>query len=69
VIHLTGTPFHAGIYLVAAASACLLQDYPPISRPIQLLCLCRLLIDGDHFINNGNWMWLSCSAFFNQYYR
>jgi cryptochrome len=29
----------------------------------------RLLIDGDHFINNGNWMWLSCSAFFNQYYR
>ncbi len=29
----------------------------------------RLLIDGDHFINNGNWQWLSCSAFFSQYFR
>jgi cryptochrome len=29
----------------------------------------RLLIDADHFINTGNWMWLSCSAFFAQYYR
>eukprot|EP00891_Asterochloris_glomerata_P003329 jgi/Astpho2/3329/e_gw1.00054.36.1_t len=29
----------------------------------------RLLIDDDYFINNGNWMWLSASAFFFQYYR
>ena len=29
----------------------------------------RLLVDADHFVNNGNWMWLSCSAFFSQYYR
>lgn len=29
----------------------------------------RLLIDGDHFINNGNWQWLSCSAFFSQFFR
>ncbi|XP_057837998.1 (6-4)DNA photolyase isoform X1 [Cryptomeria japonica] len=29
----------------------------------------RLLIDSDWAINNSNWMWLSCSAFFSQYYR
>lgn len=29
----------------------------------------RLLIDGDWSINNANWMWLSCSAFFSQYFR
>ena len=29
----------------------------------------KLLIDGDFFINNGNWQWLSCSNFFYQYYR
>lgn len=29
----------------------------------------ELLLDADHFINAGNWMWLSASAFFNQYYR
>eukprot|EP00850_Spirogloea_muscicola_P021010 SM000233S07981 [mRNA] locus=s233:104774:108110:+ [translate_table: standard] len=29
----------------------------------------RLLIDGDWSINNGNWMWLSASAFFHQYHR
>lgn len=23
----------------------------------------------DHFLNAANWMWLSASAFFNQYYR
>ena len=26
----------------------------------------RLLIDADWAINNGNWMWLSCSSFFYQ---
>ncbi|RRT54262.1 hypothetical protein B296_00032250, partial [Ensete ventricosum] len=26
----------------------------------------RLLIDSDWAINNGNWLWLSCSAFFYQ---
>ncbi|XP_027344568.1 (6-4)DNA photolyase isoform X2 [Abrus precatorius] len=29
----------------------------------------RLLIDSDWAINNGNWMWLSCSSFFYQYNR
>lgn len=29
----------------------------------------RLLIDSDWAINNGNWLWLSCSSFFYQYYR
>ncbi|XP_060172789.1 (6-4)DNA photolyase isoform X1 [Lycium barbarum] len=29
----------------------------------------RLLIDSDWSINNGNWMWLSCSSFFYQYNR
>ncbi|XP_071712269.1 (6-4)DNA photolyase-like [Rutidosis leptorrhynchoides] len=29
----------------------------------------RLLVDSDWAINNGNWLWLSCSAFFYQYHR
>ncbi|KAF5957123.1 hypothetical protein HYC85_004348 [Camellia sinensis] len=29
----------------------------------------RLLIDSDWAINNGNWLWLSCSSFFYQYNR
>ncbi|KAJ4718316.1 (6-4)DNA photolyase [Melia azedarach] len=29
----------------------------------------RLLIDSDWEINNGNWLWLSCSSFFYQYNR
>ncbi len=29
----------------------------------------RLLLDADWAINNGNWLWLSASAFFHQYYR
>jgi cryptochrome len=29
----------------------------------------RLLIDSDWAINNGNWMWLSCSSFFYQFNR
>lgn len=29
----------------------------------------QLLIDHDHALNAANWMWLSCSAFFNQYFR
>ncbi|CAH8337536.1 unnamed protein product [Eruca vesicaria subsp. sativa] len=29
----------------------------------------RLLIDSDWAINNGNWMWLSCSSFFYQALR
>ena len=29
----------------------------------------RLLVDDDWAVNNGNWMWLSCSSFFYQYYR
>jgi cryptochrome len=27
------------------------------------------LLDADWAINNGNWMWLSCSCFFYQYFR
>lgn len=29
----------------------------------------RLLIDADHSLNACNWMWLSCSAFFHQFFR
>lgn len=29
----------------------------------------RLLVDADFFVNNGNWMWLSASQFFFQYFR
>ena len=29
----------------------------------------RLLVDADYFVNNGNWMWLSASAFFSQFFR
>ena len=29
----------------------------------------RLLIDADWALNSGNWMWLSASAFFHQYFR
>jgi cryptochrome len=27
------------------------------------------LLDGDYALNNANWMWLSASAFFTQYFR
>jgi cryptochrome len=29
----------------------------------------ELLLDADWSINTGNWMWLSCSAYFYQYFR
>jgi len=29
----------------------------------------ELLIDADYAVNHGNWMWLSCSCFFYQYFR
>jgi hypothetical protein len=29
----------------------------------------RYLLDADWALNNGNWMWLSASAFFHQYFR
>ena len=29
----------------------------------------ELLLDADPAINAGNWMWLSCSCFFYQYFR
>ena len=29
----------------------------------------RYLLDADWSLNNGNWMWMSCSAFFHQYFR
>jgi cryptochrome len=29
----------------------------------------RLLLDADWALNNGNWMWLSASAFFHQFFR
>lgn len=30
---------------------------------------CMLCHLQDHFLNAANWMWLSATAFFNQYYR
>lgn len=29
----------------------------------------KLLLDSDWALNNANWMWLSASAFYHQYYR
>ena len=29
----------------------------------------KLLLDADWSLNAGNWMWLSASAFFHQYFR
>ena len=29
----------------------------------------ELLVDADWALNNGHWMWLSCSCFFYQYFR
>ena len=29
----------------------------------------RELVDADWALNNGNWMWPSCSCFFYQYFR
>jgi len=29
----------------------------------------RELVDADWALNSANWMWLSCSAFFHQYFR
>jgi cryptochrome len=29
----------------------------------------RLLVDADWALNSGNWMWLSASAYFHQYFR
>jgi len=29
----------------------------------------KYLLDGDWSVNTGNWMWLSASAFFHQYFR
>jgi len=29
----------------------------------------ELLLDGDWALNAGNWLWLSASAFFHQYFR
>jgi cryptochrome len=29
----------------------------------------ELLLDSDYALNNANWMWLSASAFFSQYFR
>jgi cryptochrome len=29
----------------------------------------ELLVDADWSLNSANWMWLSCSAFFSQYWK
>ena len=29
----------------------------------------KVLLDADYFLNTGNWLWLSASAFFSQYFR
>jgi cryptochrome len=29
----------------------------------------KLLVDGDWSLNRANWMWLSCSSFFYQFFR
>lgn len=29
----------------------------------------KLLVDADWSINNGNWLWMSCSRFYYQYFN
>lgn len=29
----------------------------------------KYLLDADYALNNANWMWLSCSSFFSQYWK
>ena len=43
------------------------MDYPKSTRKFQVFE--ELLLDADWSLNAGNWMWLSASAFFHQYFR
>lgn len=57
-------------HLARHAVACFLtrgdlwQSWEQGARVFELL-----LLDADWSINSGNWMWLSCSAFFHQFFR
>lgn len=52
-------------------------SYRHASRHLTYCLLCLLsssvfdrdLVDADWSINNANWMWLSASAYFSQYFR
>jgi hypothetical protein len=40
-----------------------------LSLAVVLQVFEELLLDADWALNAGNWMWLSASAFFHQYFR
>lgn len=38
-----------------------------VALPVQVFD--ELLLDADFSVNAGSWMWLSCSAFFQQFFH
>jgi hypothetical protein len=41
----------------------------PTAPPSRVQVFDVLLLDADWAINNGNWLWLSASAYFHQFFR
>jgi cryptochrome len=60
VIHQLGTGLFPFIYVQYA----LLNGYLQGARVFD-----EYLLDADWSLNNGNWLWLSASAFFHQFFR
>jgi cryptochrome len=45
------------------------HSFAGLSFAVVLQVFEELLLDADWALNAGNWMWLSASAFFHQYFR
>jgi len=45
------------------------NSFSVLSLAVLLQVFEELLLDADWALNAGNWMWLSASAFFHQYFR
>ncbi len=45
------------------------KSFAGLSLSVVLQVFEELLLDADWALNAGNWMWLSASAFFHQYFR
>jgi hypothetical protein len=46
-----------------------INSFAVLSLAVVLQVFEELLLDADWALNAGNWMWLSASAFFHQYFR
>jgi cryptochrome len=46
-----------------------MKSFAGLSVAVVLQVFEELLLDADWALNAGNWMWLSASAFFHQYFR